>query len=101
MSDQGDSEMPGQPSFAQLEAFQAMYGHMEKRMNSIGLTVAAMETERAVSEEKRKFMDARFTHIDRRLEKIEGHIGRLVWLIIAAIMGAGMSFVMSGGMVSV
>ena len=92
----GGIHMP--PTYAQLEAFQAMYQHMEKRMNSIGLTVAAMETERAVSEEKRKFMEARFNQIDRRLEKIDGHISRLVWLIIAAIMGAGMSFVMSGGM---
>ena len=88
-------DMP--PTYAQIENMQTMYRQVEKRLNSIGLTVAAMETERAVSEEKRKFMEARFTHIDRRLEKIDNHISRLVWLIIAAIMGAGMSFVMSGG----
>lgn len=93
-------ERQAYPSMAQLESFQAIYQHMEKRMNSIGLTVAAMETERAVSEEKRKFMEVRFDHIDRRLEKIDGHISRLVWLLIAAIVGAGMSFVMSGAMVS-
>lgn len=84
-------------AYAQFDNIQAMFRHVEKRLNSLALTVAAMETERAVSEEKRKFMEARFSHIDRRLEKIEGHISRLVWLIIAAIMGAGMSFVLSGG----
>ena len=91
---------PASPSFGELESFRAMYQHMEKRMNSIGLTVAAMETERAVSEEKRKFMEARFNQIDQRLEKIDGHVSRLVWLIIAAIVGAAMSFVMSGGIVT-
>jgi len=84
-------------AYAELENMQAMYRQVEKRLNSIGLTVAAMETERAVSEEKRKFMEARFNQIDRRLEKIDGHISRLVWLIIATIIGASMSFVMSGG----
>ena len=39
-----------------------------------------------MSEEKRKFMVARLHQIDTRLDKIDGHIGRLVWLIIAAIL---------------
>ncbi len=63
--------------------------------------IATMETDRAVSEEKRKFMEARFNQIDRRLDKIDGHISRLVWLIIAAILGGFMSFVMQGSMFSV
>lgn len=99
MSEIEPKREPMPQAYAQFETYQAMFRHVEKRLNSMGLTVAAMETERAVSEEKRKFMEARFNHIDRRLEKIEGHIARLVWLIIAAIMGAGMSFVMSGGLV--
>ena len=82
--------------YAPFDGTQAMFRQVEKRLSSIELTVAAMETERAVGEEKRKFADARFIHIDRRLEKIEGHISRLVWLIIAAILGAFMSFVMQG-----
>ncbi|MFK7938059.1 MAG: hypothetical protein AB8B82_01675 [Roseovarius sp.] len=100
MSDDTPEERQLPESYAQFETYQAMFRHVEKRLNSIGLTIAAMETERAVSEEKRKFMEARFNHIDRRLEKIEGHISRLVWLIIATIIGASMSFVMSGGMVA-
>ena len=83
--------------FASYEGTRAMFRHVEKRLTSLELTVAAMETERAVSEEKRKFMEARFNQIDRRLEKIDGHVSRLVWLIIAAIVGGVMSFLLQGG----
>ena len=78
------------------EGYRAMLRHIERRLTSLELSVAAMETERAVSEEKRKFMVARFNQIDSRLEKIDGHIARLVWLIIAAILGGLMSFMMQG-----
>lgn len=82
--------------YASFESTQTMFRHVEKRLTSLELSVAAMETERAVSEEKRKFMNARFNHIDQRLDKIDGHMTRLVWLIIAAIIGAMMSFMMQG-----
>ena len=80
------------------EGYRVMFRHIEKRLTSLELTVSAIETDRAVSEEKRKFMVARFNQIDTRLDKIDGHIGRLVWLIIAAILGGLMSFMMQGAM---
>lgn len=79
------------------ESYAALIRHIEKRLGSLELSAAAMETERAVSEEKRKFMAARFNQIDRRLDKIDGHIARLVWLIIAAIVSGFVSIVMQGG----
>ncbi len=78
------------------EGYRVMFRHIEKRLTSLELTVSAIETDRAVSEEKRKFMVARFNQIDTRLDKIDGHIGRLVWLIIAAILGGLMSFMLQG-----
>ncbi|MEO1138585.1 MAG: hypothetical protein AAFW87_03925 [Pseudomonadota bacterium] len=84
--------------YASFDGTQAMFRHVEKRLTSLELSVSAMETEWAVSEEKQKFMEARFNHIDRRLEKIEGHISRLVWLIITAILGGLMSFVLQGSL---
>ncbi|MEL6648555.1 MAG: hypothetical protein AAFY35_12780 [Pseudomonadota bacterium] len=81
------------------EGAQQLFRHHEKRLTSLELTVATMETDRAVSEEKLKFMNARFDQIDRRLEKIDGHISRLVWLIMAAMVGGVMSFLMQGGTV--
>ncbi|MEM8822180.1 MAG: hypothetical protein AAGF30_01090 [Pseudomonadota bacterium] len=56
-----------------------------------------METQHAVNEEKQKLWDARFGLIDKRLDRIDGLIARLAWLIIAAIIGSLMSFVMMGG----
>ena len=82
--------------YASFDGTQAMFRHVEKRLTSLELSVSAMETERAVSEEKQKFMDVRFTHIDRRLEKIEGHIARLVWVVIAGILGGLMSLILQG-----
>ncbi|WP_298678372.1 hypothetical protein [uncultured Lentibacter sp.] len=95
MSDLGPQEAVLE-AMLPYEGYRAMLRHIEKRLTSLELSVAAMETERAVSEEKRKFMVARFNQIDTRLDKIDGHIARLVWLIIAAILGGFMSFVMQG-----
>ena len=85
---------------ATQEGTQQLLRHHERRLTSLELTVAAIETDRAVSEEKLKFMNARFDQIDRRLEKIDGHISRLVWLIIAAMVGGLMSFLMKGGTIA-
>ncbi len=87
-------------AFAPYEGTRQMFRNQEKRLTSLELTVAAMETDRAVSEEKLKFMEARFDQIDRRLEKIDGHVSCLVWQIIAAIVGGAMSFLMKGGTIA-
>lgn len=98
---QVESEAKLQSIFTAIDGSEAMFRHVEKRLTSLELTISALETERAVSDEKRKFMEARFGQIDRRLEKIEGHMARLVWLIIAAILGGFMSFVMQNGALGV
>lgn len=36
---------------------------------------------------------------DKRVEKIEGNISRVVWLLVAAILGAFATFVIKGGLV--
>ena len=85
---------------ATQEGTQQLLRHQERRLTSLELSVAAIETDRAVSDEKLKFMNARFDQIDRRLEKIDGHISRLVWLIIAAMVGGFVSFLMKGGTIA-
>ena len=87
-------------TYVSHESTQQLLRHQEKRLTSLELTVATIETDRAVSEEKIKFMNARFDQIDRRLERIDGHISRLVWLIIAAMVGGFMSFLMRGGTIA-
>lgn len=43
----------------------------------------------------------RYEAIASRLDKIDGHISKLLWLIIAAIVGGFMTFVINGGLVGV
>lgn len=87
--------------YVPFESSQAMFRHFEKRLASVETLLAKMETDRAVSEEKRKFIEARFNDVGRRLDRIDGHISRLVWLIIAAILGGFMSFAMQGSFLGV
>ncbi|MEL7253795.1 MAG: hypothetical protein AAFZ04_06905 [Pseudomonadota bacterium] len=93
------ANIPDRP-VAPHEATLQLFRQQERRLNSLELSVAAIETDRAVSEEKLKFVNARFDQLDRRLEKIDGHISKLVWLIIAAMVGGTISFVMQGGTVA-
>ena len=83
-------------AYIPFESSQAMFRHLEKRIAQAEALLAAIETDRAVAAEKRKFMEARFDGIDRRLDRIEGHIARLVWLIIAGILGGVMSLLVQG-----
>ena len=85
-------------AYASFDGTQAMFRHVEKRLTSLELSISAAETERAVSEERQKFMELRFNHIDRRLEKIDGHISRLIWAIIASIVGAVMHSLTTNGL---
>ena len=78
-----------------------VFRYIDRRLTAVERTLAGLETERAVNEEKRKFMEGRFNQIDLRLDRIDGHVSRLVWLIIAAILGGFMSFVLRGSLVNV
>ena len=53
--------------------------------------VSKLEIKSAVDHE-------RHSSVILRLDKIDGHISKLVWLIMTAIIGAFMAFLMSGGM---
>lgn len=64
----------------------------ENRISAVEKRVSALEIISAVETE-------RFNSLINRLDRIDGHIGKLVWLVIAAILGAFMSFVIKGGLV--
>ncbi|MEM6482039.1 MAG: hypothetical protein AAF922_01825 [Pseudomonadota bacterium] len=85
-------------AYASFDGTLAMFRHVEKRLTSLELSIATFETERAVSEERQKFMEMRFNHIDRRLEKIDGHISRLIWAIIASIVGGIVHGLLTNGL---
>ena len=91
------------PHYARLpfDDIETMFHRMDARLTKIEAAIIRLETERAVNEEKQKFMEGRFNQIDSKLMRIDGHISKLVWLIIAAILGAFMSFIMQGAIFNV
>jgi hypothetical protein len=68
-------------AWAEIRSWRA---EMEKR-------VTKLETDRAVEAE-------RYANIIRRLDKIEGGMSKLLWLVIAIIAGGIMNFIMNGGL---
>lgn len=70
---------------------------MEKRVEELETWKADMNTYRAVERERAKAIEVRFDQMDKRLDKIDNHVGRIVWLIVTAIIMGAMSFIMDGG----
>ena len=56
-----------------------------------------VDTERAVYDLKGEHANKQFDSIEKRLDKIDAHISKMVWLILTAIIGAFMAFLISGG----
>ncbi|MGJ8617734.1 MAG: hypothetical protein ACSHWS_12915 [Sulfitobacter sp.] len=81
-----------------FDDLETVFRRIDERIAAIERATVVLDRDLAVSEEKRRFVDQRFNQIDTRLDRIDGHISRLVWLIIAAILGALMSFLIKGGL---
>lgn len=62
----------------------------DERMSKLEERVAKLEIKSAVDFE-------RHDSVIKRLDKIDGHVAKLVWLIVAAILGAFMTFLVRGG----
>ncbi len=82
--------------YAPFQDTEAAFQRTEERLAYIEAASVRLETERAVNAEKQKRLDGRFNHIDLRLDRIDALISRLVWLIVAAIVGGLMSFLVEG-----
>lgn len=85
---------------APFEDVEAVFRNLDHRLALVERAVARLETEGAVNEQKRKFMEERFNQIDTRLDRIDGHMSRLVWLILTAILGGFMAFVLRGSLLN-
>ena len=80
---------------------EAVYRLLERRLGVVESELGRIDTHNAVREEKRRFDESRLRDMDTRIDRIEGHLSKLVWLIVAAILGGFMSFVMKGAMLGV
>jgi hypothetical protein len=77
---------------------EAAFLRAEARMAALEDGFKRVELDRAVDREKEKRMEARFDVVDKRLDRIDGLIARLAWLIVAAIVGGLMSFLLGAGL---
>lgn len=71
-----------------------MSDNFEAKLDSLETRVAQLELGNAVGQERHQ-------SIVRRLDKIDSHVSRLVWLIIALLVGALLNFVIDGGLANV
>lgn len=78
---------PVEERFARLDE---RFDRIEERFARGDERLTKLEVKSAVDHERHE-------NILKRLDKIDGHIARLVWLIITAIIGAFMVFLIRGG----
>lgn len=70
---------------------------LEDRIQSLETWRTTVDRERAVEGVRGEHSNQRFDSIEKRLDRIDSHIGRVVWLIVTAIITAAMAFLVSGG----
>lgn len=52
----------------------------------------------ALNAERRQQAEKEFRAVHDRLDKIDSHIARLVWMVLSGIIGAFLAFMFSGGL---
>ena len=87
--------------YAPFKDTEVAFLRTEERLANVEAAFVRFETDRAGNEEKQKRLETRFNQIDKRLDRIDALISRLVWLIVAAIIGGFMSFVLKGSLIGV
>jgi hypothetical protein len=60
-----------------------------------------LDVQAALWQKDKEHIDGRFDRQEARLDKIDGHLNKLVWLIIGALVSGAVLFVMKGGLASV
>ena len=85
--------------YAPFQDTEAAFQRTEDRLAGLERFATQFETDRAVNEAKQVQLETRFNGIDKRLDRIDALISRLAWLIVAAIIGAFMSFVLKGHLI--
>lgn len=70
----------------------------ERRLTALERAQSDLYSEFRISEVRREHIDAQFNHIDTRFNKLDSNISRVVWLVLASIVGGFVSFVLKGGL---
>lgn len=71
---------------------------MQDQIEKLALRVDDLEQWRNQQRVDTALNTERYSNINKRLDKIDGHITRLVWIVIGAVLSAVLAFVMNGGL---
>ena len=80
------------PDLPQFSALEERVGRLEQWRN-------IQDIENVRMQERRTSADERFDRVETRLDKIDAHVGRIVWLLVISILSAFMAFVIRGGLI--
>ncbi len=69
-----------------------------QRIRALESTVNEANTDRAVRIERDKHLDKRFDKLELDVGDVKGYLLRIVWLIVAGIVAAFMTFMINGGL---
>lgn len=71
-------------------------------MEDIETRVISLEqwraTQEALSVERNKHMDERFDKLESSIKDVNGHLTKIVWLIVTSIVVGIMAFILQGGL---
>lgn len=74
------------------------YERLEERMDRMDERFSKQDDRITKLEVKSAVDHERHTAIVGRLDRIDGHVSKLVWLILASIVAAVLSFILRGGL---
>lgn len=74
------------------------FSGLEERVSRLEQWRMVQDVENVRIQERRNNADERFDRVEKRLDKIDSHVGRIVWLLVISILSAFMAFVLRGGL---
>lgn len=70
----------------------------DQRLQSLERMTSEAKTDRAVRAERDKHLDRRFDKIERDVGDVKGYLLKIVWLLVAGIIAAFVTFMLNGGL---
>ena len=77
--------------------------HIEQHLSSLDQRVQGIErwkaeqnTNTAVRQERDKHLDRRFDQLESAVDEVKGYLLRIVWIIVAGILGTLLTFMLGG-----
>lgn len=71
---------------------------IEREQADLALRMRGLELAQVKHESDREHFDRRFDNLEKSQDKLQSYLSRAVWLILIAILGGLMNFIIDGGL---